>query len=189
MSLPAICAAPAIARWARRPRVWWLTAIGNSGAMTLHRWHIPVLLGVHLVFDRLGGARYPGLPHFASISIAQLGIVAAGMTLVFVVLRPLENNPLPGWDGPIPAVPGRGVTAGLLLVLAGAATLVAVQWGLKDDGLICMAVMLTALAGARVSGHGLAHLVAQRFAAVVTRRRGSRETASGSARPACGASR
>ena len=27
----AIAAAPAIARWAQRPRVWWLTAIGNSG--------------------------------------------------------------------------------------------------------------------------------------------------------------
>ena len=32
----AIAAAPAIARWAQRPRVWWLAAIGNSGAMTLH---------------------------------------------------------------------------------------------------------------------------------------------------------
>ena len=40
----AIAAAPAIARWARRPRVWWLTAIGNSGAMTLYLWHIPPLL-------------------------------------------------------------------------------------------------------------------------------------------------
>ncbi len=40
----AIAAAPAIARWAQRPRVWWLTAIGNSGAMTLYLWHIPPLL-------------------------------------------------------------------------------------------------------------------------------------------------
>ena len=40
----AIAAAPAIARWAQRPRVWWLTAIGNSGAMTLYLWHIPALL-------------------------------------------------------------------------------------------------------------------------------------------------
>ena len=45
----AIAAAPAIARWAQRPRVWWLTAIGNSGAMTLYLWHIPPLFGLHLV--------------------------------------------------------------------------------------------------------------------------------------------
>jgi Acyltransferase family len=45
----AIAAAPAIARWAQRPRVWWLAAIGNSGAMTLYLWHIPPLLAMHLV--------------------------------------------------------------------------------------------------------------------------------------------
>jgi hypothetical protein len=53
----AIAAAPAIARWAQRPRVWWLAAIGNSGAMTLYLWHMPALLGMHLVFDALGLAR------------------------------------------------------------------------------------------------------------------------------------
>ncbi|PRC52407.1 acyltransferase, partial [Mycobacterium sp. ITM-2017-0098] len=36
----AIAASPAITRWAQRPRVWWLTVIGNSGAMTLYLWHI-----------------------------------------------------------------------------------------------------------------------------------------------------
>lgn len=150
MSALAICAAPAITRWAQRPRVWWLTAVGNSGAMTLYLWHIPVLLGVHLAFDRLGWARYPGLPHFAAVSVAQLVIVAVAVALLFVVLRPLENNPLPGWDGPVSAAPGRGTAVGLLLMTAGVATLVAVKWGLKDHGLICVAVMLAALIGARV---------------------------------------
>ncbi|MGV0625007.1 acyltransferase family protein [Mycolicibacter minnesotensis] len=150
MSALAICAAPAISRWAQRPRVWWLTAIGNSGAMTLYLWHIPVLLGVHLVFDLLGLPRYPGMPHFAAISVAQVLIVVAAVAVLFVGLRPLENNPLPGWDGPIVASPGRGRAAGALLVTAGAATLVAIRWGLKDDGLNAMAVMLAALIGARV---------------------------------------
>ncbi len=59
----AIWAAPAIARWAQRPRVWWLTVIGNTGAMTLYLWHIPALLGMHLVFDSLGWFRFPGQPH------------------------------------------------------------------------------------------------------------------------------
>ncbi|WP_409426878.1 acyltransferase family protein [Mycobacterium sp. SMC-11] len=150
MSALAICAAPAITRWAHRPRVWWLTAVGNSGAMTLYLWHIPVLLGVHLVFDQLGWARYPGQPNFVAISVAQLIIVASAVALLFVVLRPLENNPLPGWDAPVSAARRRGTAAGLLLMTAGAATLVAIKWGLKDDGLICVAVMLVALIGARL---------------------------------------
>jgi hypothetical protein len=43
----AIAAAPAIAHWAGRPRVWRLAVIGNSGAMTLYLWHMPALLAVH----------------------------------------------------------------------------------------------------------------------------------------------
>ncbi len=69
----AIAAAPSIARWARRPRVWWLTAIGNSGAMTLYLWHIPALLFMHLVFDYLGHPRYDaGAPGFILLSSLQL---------------------------------------------------------------------------------------------------------------------
>lgn len=146
MSALAIWAAPAIARWAQRPRVWWLTAVGNSGAMTLYLWHIPVLLGVHLVFDQLGWARYPGLPHFAAISVVQSVVVAAAVAVAFVMLRPLENEPLPGWDG----ARGGGPAVGLLLMTAGAATLIAIKWGLKDDGLMCVAVMLAALTSARL---------------------------------------
>ena len=93
-----IAAAPAIARWARRPRVWWLVVIGNSGAMTLYLWHIPPLLAVHLVFDYLGLPRYPGQPHFLVLSIVQLVIMAALVALAFVTLRRLEHAPLPGWD-------------------------------------------------------------------------------------------
>ena len=148
MSALAIWAAPAITRWAQRPRVWWLAAIGNSGAMTLYLWHIPVLLGVHLLFDGIALPRYPGQPHFAMLSVVQLLLVAAVVAALFVVLRPLENTPLPGWDAPV--APGRSRATGSLLMVAGAATLVAIKWGLKDDGLICVAVLLTALLGARV---------------------------------------
>lgn len=150
MSALAIWAAPVITRWAQRPRVWWLTAIGNSGAMTLYLWHIPVLLGVHLIFDGLGLPRYPGMANFAILSVIELLVVAVVMAALFVVLRPLENNPLPGWDAPVAVTPGRGPVVGALLMVAGAATLVAIKWGLKDDGLICVTVLLSALAGARV---------------------------------------
>jgi hypothetical protein len=137
-----IAAMPAIARWARRPRVWWLTAIGNSGAMTLYLWHIPPLLAIHLVFDYLGYPRFdPAAPGFLVLSVVQLA---------FIALRPLENDPLPLWDGGFVAGPGgRSAAVGVLLCIAGAATLASVGWGLKDQGLYCIAVMLAALVAAR----------------------------------------
>ena len=148
-----IAAIPAIERWAQRPRVWWLTAIGNTGAMTLYLWHMPALLGVHLLFDLTGHPRYPGQPDFLAISIAQLLIMAVLVAGLFIALRPLENNPLPGWDGPIAVSGMRSVGVGVLLCVAGLATLVSVRWGLKDDGLYCIAVMLAALVTARaISG-------------------------------------
>ena len=147
-----IAAAPAIARWAQRPRVWWLAAIGNSGAMTLYLWHIPPLLAMHLIFDYLGHPRFdPSSPGFVALSVVQLLIMGALVAVVFVILRPLENNPLPIWDGGFVSTPGgRSAAVGALLCLAGAATLASVGWGLKDQGLYCVAVMLVALVAARV---------------------------------------
>ena len=155
LSALAILAAPAIARWAQRPRVWWLTAIGNSGAMTLYLWHIPALLSVHLLFDGFGLPALPGPEHFLAISVAQLLITVALVALLFVALRPLENNPLSGWDG-APAITSiwRGAAVGTLLCVAGAATLAAIRWGLKDDGLVCVAVMVAALVAARGLAEG-----------------------------------
>ena len=147
----ALAAAPAIGRWARRPRVWWLTAIGNSGAMTLYLWHMPALLLMHLAFDYLGFARYPGQPNMVALSVIQLSIMVAVVAVLFVLLRPLENDPLPGWDGSAFTGTGpRSATIGTLLCLAGAATLASVKWGLKDDGIGCVMVVLAALIGARL---------------------------------------
>ena len=148
----AIAAAPAIARWARRPRVWWLTAIGNSGAMTLYLWHIPPLLAIHLVFDYFGYPRFdPRSPEFITLSVVQLLIMGVLVALVFVTLRPLEDKPLPLWDGGFVARPGaRSRTVGALLCIAGASTLASVGWGLKDQGLYCATAMLIALAAARM---------------------------------------
>ena len=147
----AIAAAPAITRWARRPRVWWLTVIGNSGAMTLYLWHIPALLGMHLAFDYLGYPRFdPDASNFVVLSALQLLVMAALVATAFVTLRPLENAPLPLWDGGFVARPGlRSAAVGILLCTAGAATLPSVGWGLKEQGLLCVAAMLVALVGAR----------------------------------------
>jgi hypothetical protein len=150
LSALAIAAAPAIARWAQRPRVWWWTALGNSGAMTLYLWHIPALLGIHLLFDYLGLPRYPGQQHFVMVSIAQLLVMAAVVATLFVALRPLENSPLPGWDGAHAlSTGGRGAAVGTLLCVAGAATLTSIHWGLKDDGLFFVATMVAGLLTAR----------------------------------------
>jgi Acyltransferase family len=147
----AIAIAPAISQWAQRPRVWWWVAIGNSGAMTLYLWHMPPLLGMHLVFDKLGLARYDvHAPEFIALSIVQVLVMVVMVGVVFVALRPLENNPLPGWDGGFVGGPGlRSAAVGTLLCVAATATLVSVRWGLKDDGLICIEVLLVALVAAR----------------------------------------
>jgi hypothetical protein len=72
------------------------------------------------------------------------------VAVVFVTLRPLENNPLPLWDGGSVSRPGgRSAAVGVLLCVAGAATLTSVGWGLKDQGLYCVAVMLITLFAAR----------------------------------------
>jgi Acyltransferase family len=161
LSALAILAAPAIARWAQRPRVWWWAAVGNSGAMTLYLWHMPALLGMHLLFDYLGLPRYPGQPDFVAISAMQLLLMVLAVAMLFVALRPLENNALAGWDG-VPAITSirRGAAAGVLLCIAGVATLADVKWGLKDQGLVCVATTVSALVGARMlagagaRGHG-----------------------------------
>lgn len=147
----AIAAAPAITRWAQRPRVWWLTVIGNSGAMTLYLWHIPLLLGMHLVFDYLGYPRFdPGASDFIALSVSQVLVMVVAVSVAFVALRPLENDPLPLWDGGSVAGAGlRSTAVGTLLCIAGAATLASVGWGLKDLGLYCVAAMVGALVAAR----------------------------------------
>jgi hypothetical protein len=75
----------------------------------------------------------------------------AVVAVLFVALRPLENNPLSGWDGaPTITSTWRGTAVGVLLCVAGVATLAAIRWGLKDDGLICVGTMVTALVTARM---------------------------------------
>lgn len=146
-----MAAAPTIARWAGRPRVWRLAVIGNSGAMTLYLWHMPALLAVHLAFDYLGLPRWPGRAHFWTLSAIQVTVMAVVVCCAFLILRPLENDPLPLWDGGSVAYPGlRSTIVGALLCIAGAATLAAAGWGLKDAGIDYVLVALMALIGARL---------------------------------------
>lgn len=96
---------------------------------------------------------------FFAVSAAQVLIVVLAVAMLFVALRPLENTPLAGWDGAGTVTSRRrGAVVGALLCVAGVAILAAIRWGLKDDGLVCMAVVVAALVAARAvarpSGHG-----------------------------------
>ena len=85
------------------------------------------------------------------ISVVQLLLMTGVVAILFLALRPLENRPLPGWDGAaaVNSV-ARGAAIGALLCVAGAATLVAIQSGLKDVGLYFEATTVAALIAARV---------------------------------------
>jgi hypothetical protein len=131
----------------------WSNLLTASPVFQALTWvfQIPPLLAMHLAFDYLGYPRFdPTTPGFIVLSVVQLLIMGALVTLVFVTLRPLENSPLPLWDGGLVAKPGRrSMAVGALLCIAGAATLASVGWGLKDQGLYLVAVILVALATAR----------------------------------------
>jgi hypothetical protein len=63
--------------------------------------------------------------------------------VLFVALRPLENNPLPGWDHPVSPCECCGMWQAWPIPAS-------VKRGLKEDGIHCVALLLTALLAARM---------------------------------------
>ncbi|MFD4461776.1 acyltransferase [Nocardia sp. NPDC058480] len=154
------CAAVAVAPWLRRlaarPRVWWLTVIGNTGAMTLYLWHMPALLTV-LVLSHLAGVdrAAPTEPGFWLLTAVQLAATGALTGALFLALRGLENTALPWWDGPVAAVRGvRSAATVLAVIAAGLAILAATRWGLTVDGWTWFAGAAAALLAARLLTRG-----------------------------------
>ncbi|MFD3595706.1 acyltransferase [Nocardia sp. NPDC058640] len=150
------CAAVAVAPWlravAQRPRVWWLTVIGNTGAMTLYLWHMPALLTV-LVLSHVAGIdrTAPTEPGFWLLTVVQLVSTAVLTGFLFLALRGLENTPLPWWDGPVAAVHGaRSAATVLAVIAAGLAILQATRWGLTPDGWTWFAGAAAAVLTARL---------------------------------------
>jgi len=64
--------------------------------------------------------------------------------------EPVAKKQAAGDGGYVAATGPRSAAVGVLLCVAGAATLASVGWGLKGPGLYCVAVMLAALVGARL---------------------------------------
>lgn len=151
LCLLAIAVAPWLDRWARRARVWWAVAVGNSGAMTLYLWHLPALMIVMGVSHALGHDRsFPGQPGFVQLLFLQMIVFFALTALLFLLLLPLEDRPLPWWDAAVAEVRGpRSVIVGVSLTLAGMGTLGLAGLGLTPPGILVVAIVLALLAVAR----------------------------------------
>lgn len=153
VSLLFVMAAPAIGRWARRPRVWYPVAVGNSGAMTLYLWHIPAIAVAAFALHAVGiDAVDPAQAGFWGLMALRAAVFAVVMFALFVVLSPLEHRRLPWWDARVTARGARGALAGGLVCVAGVAVLLMAKEGLgSSTGWWALAVFVVALLGARAS--------------------------------------
>lgn len=153
MSCVFVAAAGAIRRWAERPRVWQVVAVGNGGAMTLYLWHIPAIAVAALTLHAAGLDAYDvdASAFWALLALRAL-VFAVVMGIIFRLLSPLEHRRLPWWDGPAPATGTRSTLAGALMCVAGVALLLMAKNGLGGiEGITALGGFLAAAAGARVA--------------------------------------
>jgi len=143
----AIWAAPAINRLAANARVWWFVAIGNRGAMTLYLWHLVALIVVFAVSHVLGYDRTsPSQPNFWWLVVAQVVALYALTCVLFWLLQPLENTPIPWWDARVvPLSPVRRALAWTGLAAIVVTNLMSAKEGLKGPGLIWVPLFLASL--------------------------------------------
>lgn len=153
MSCLFVAAAAAIQRWAQRPRVWYVVAVGNRGAMTIYLWHIPVIAVAAFSLHAIGlDAFDPHAPGFWGLLALRAALFAVLMAVAFRVLSPLEHRPLPWWDSPVRATGGRSIAAGALICLAGAALTLMAKNGLDGTvGWSALGGFVVAAAAARLS--------------------------------------
>ncbi|WP_418002779.1 acyltransferase family protein [Mycobacterium sp. PDNC021] len=153
MSCLFIACAGGVRRWAQRPRIWYLIVVGNSGAMTLYLWHIAAIAIATFGLHAVGLDAYdPAAPYFwRNIAIRAL-VFAVVMTVMFLLLSPLEHNPLKWWDTRVQATGSPSTVAGVLVCAAGVALLLMAKNGLgTGSGWSMLAFFILALAGARIS--------------------------------------
>lgn len=153
MSLAFVAAAPAIGRWAQRPRVWYAVAVGNGGAMTLYLWHIPAIAVAALALHAAGLDAYDvAAGAFWWLLGLRAVVFAVVMAVTFRLLSPLEHWPLPWWDAPVRATGARSAIAGALIVVAGVALLLLAKNGLAGiSGWATLAWFLTTALAARAT--------------------------------------
>jgi hypothetical protein len=152
MSCLFVAAAGAIRRWAERPRVWYVVAMGNGGAMTLYLWHIPAIAVATFALHPFGLDAYVvDAPYFWAMLALRAVVFAVVMAAMFMLLSPLEHRRLPWWDAPVAATGARSTAAGVLIVLAGVALVLLAKNGLGDlAGLVTLGCFIGAAGAARV---------------------------------------
>ena len=160
MSCVFVAAAGLIGRWAQRPRVWYVIAVGNSGAMTLYLWHIPAIAVATFALNAVGLDAYDVYaPDFWTMLALRAVVFAIVMFATFLLLSPLEHRKLPWWDGPLGATGLRSAVAGVLICLAGVAMLLVAKNGLAGaDGWIPLGCFLAAVLGARACAGSVARV-------------------------------
>jgi hypothetical protein len=152
MSCLFVAAAGAIQRWAQRPRVWYVVAMGNGGAMTLYLWHIPAIAVATFTLHAFGLDAYDvDAPYFWAMLALRAVVFAVVMFAMFMALSPLEHRRLPWWDAPASATGVRSTAAGLLIVVAGVALVLLAKNGLGDlQGVVTLGCFTAAAAAARI---------------------------------------
>ena len=148
-----VAGAGAIRRWAARPRVWYVVAVGNGGAMTLYLWHIPAIAVATFALHAVGFDAYDVYaPDFWALLALRALVFAVVMALAFRLLSPLEHRRLPWWDAPVRAPGGWSTAAGALVCLAGVALVLLAKIGLSGvAGWTVLGCFLAAAVAARVS--------------------------------------
>ena len=159
MSCAFVAAAGPIQRWAQRPRVWQVVAVGNGGAMTLYLWHIPAIAVATFALHAVGLDAYDvDAPGFWGRLALRAVVFAVVMAATFFALSPLEHRPIPWWDGKVRATGIRSTAAGVLICVAGVAIVMLAKNGLAGaTGYSMLGCFLVAAVAARAcaGGHSL----------------------------------
>jgi surface polysaccharide O-acyltransferase-like enzyme len=153
MSCVFVAAAGAIRRWAGRPRVWYVVAVGNGGAMTLYLWHIPAIAVAAFSLHAVGLDAYDvDAPGFWGLLALRALVFAVVMAVAFRLLSPLEHRRLLWWDAPVRATGARSTAAGVLICIAGVALVLMAKNGLSDvEGWTALGCFITAAVAARLA--------------------------------------
>jgi hypothetical protein len=153
-----VATAGAVRRWAERPRVWRVVAVGNGGAMTLYLWHIPAIAIAMFSLHAVGLDAYDvHAPGFWGLLALRALVFTVVMAATFRLLSPLEHRPLPCWDAPARATGARSTVAGALICVAGVVLVLLANNGLTGfAGWALLGCFLAAAVAARVSqGHSV----------------------------------
>jgi hypothetical protein len=150
-----------VQRWAERPRVWQVVAVGNRGAMTLYLWHIPAIAVTTLLLHALGCDAYNvHAQWFWGLLALRAAAFAVVMSATFLLLSPLEHRRLPWWDGQVRATGSRSTAAGAMICVSGVALVLLAKTGLAGvTGYSLLGCFLAASVVARITAGGDARTV------------------------------